>query len=146
MLVLKNYGIDVKGVLYDTMLAHYLIEPEGKHSMDWLAQQYLNYMPVSITELIGKKGKNQGNMRDVDEDEVTSYAAEDADITMRLKEKFDPILKANGLEELFDKVENPLIRVLTEMEFEGVRIDTESLAELSILLEKESQGDRKEGL
>lgn len=139
MLVLKNYGIDVKGVLYDTMLAHYLIEPEGKHSMDWLAQQYLNYMPVSITELIGKKGKNQGNMRDVDEDEVTSYASEDADITMRLKEKFDPILKTNGLEELFDKVENPLIRVLTEMEFEGVRIDTESLAELSILLEKESQ-------
>lgn len=139
MLVLKNYGIDVKGSLYDTMLAHYLIEPEGKHSMDWLAQQYLNYMPVSITELIGKKGKNQGNMRDVDEDEVTSYAAEDADITLKLKEKFDPILKANGLEELFDKVENPLIRVLTEMEFEGVRIDTESLAELSILLEKESQ-------
>jgi DNA polymerase I len=139
MLVLKNYGIDVKGTLYDTMLAHYLIEPEGKHSMDWLAQQYLNYMPVSITELIGKKGKNQGNMRDVDEDEVTSYAAEDADITLRLKEKFDPILKTNGLEELFDAVENPLIRVLTEMEFEGVRIDTESLAELSILLEKESQ-------
>jgi DNA polymerase-1 len=139
MLVLKNYGIEVKGTLYDTMLAHYLIEPEGKHSMDWLAQQYLNYMPVSITELIGKKGKNQGNMRDVDEDEVTSYASEDADITMRLKEKFDPILKTNGLEELFDQVENPLIRVLTEMEFEGVRIDTESLAELSILLEKESQ-------
>jgi DNA polymerase-1 len=139
MLVLKNYGIEVKGTLYDTMLAHYLIEPEGKHSMDWLAQQYLNYMPVSITELIGKKGKNQGNMRDVDEDEVTSYASEDADITMRLKEKFDPILKTNGLEELFDQVENPLIRVLTEMEFEGVRIDTGSLAELSILLEKESQ-------
>ncbi|MDO8968943.1 DNA polymerase I [Algoriphagus sp.] len=139
MLVLKNYGIDVKGTLYDTMLAHYLIEPEGKHSMDWLAQQYLNYMPVSITELIGKKGKNQGNMRDVDEDEVTAYAAEDADITLKLKEKFDPILKANGLESLFDDVENPLIRVLTEMEFEGVRIDTESLAELSVLLEKESQ-------
>lgn len=138
MLVLKNYGMDVKGLLYDTMLAHYLIEPEGKHSMDRLAQQYLNYMPVSITELIGKKGKNQGNMRDVDEDEVTSYASEDADITMRLKEKFDPILKTNGLQDLFDKVENPLIRVLTEMEFEGVRIDTGSLAELSILLEKES--------
>ena len=139
MLVLKNYGIDIKGTLYDTMLAHYLIEPEGKHSMDWLAQQYLHYMPVSITELIGKKGKNQGNMRDVDEDEVTSYAAEDADITLRLKEKFDPILKTNGLEDLFENVENPLIRVLTAMEFEGVRIDTESLAELSILLEKESQ-------
>ncbi len=139
MLVLKNYGIEVKGVLYDTMLAHYLIEPEGKHSMDWLAQQYLNYMPVSITELIGKKGKNQGNMRDVDEDEVTAYASEDADITLRLKEKFDPILKTNGLVELFDQVENPLIRVLTAMEFEGVRIDTESLAELSTLLETESQ-------
>ncbi len=139
MLVLKNYGIEVKGTLYDTMLAHYLIEPEGKHSMDWLAQQYLNYMPVSITELIGKKGKNQGNMRDVDEDEVTAYAAEDADITLRLKEKFDPILKNNGLEKLFDEVENPLIQVLAAMEFEGVRIDTESLAELSVLLETESQ-------
>jgi DNA polymerase I len=144
MLVLKNYGIEVKGKLYDTMLAHYLIEPEGRHSMDWLAQQYLNYKPVSITELIGKKGKNQGNMRDVDEDEVTAYAAEDADITLRLKEKFDPVIKSNGLEKLFDEVENPLIRVLTEMEFEGVRIDTESLAELSVLLEKESKEIEKQ--
>ena len=139
MLVLKNYGIEVKGTLYDTMLAHYLIEPEGKHGMDWLAQQYLHYKPVSITELIGKKGKGQGNMRDVDEDEVTAYAAEDADITLRLKEKFDPTLKANGLEKLFDEVENPLIRVLTDMEFEGVRIDTSSLAELSVALEEESK-------
>ena len=139
MLVLKNYGIEVKGTLYDTMLAHYLIEPEGKHGMDWLAQQYLHYKPVSITELIGKKGKGQGNMRDVDEDEVTAYAAEDADITLRLKEKFDPTLKANGLEKLFDEVENPLIRVLTDMEFEGVRIDTGSLAELSVALEEESK-------
>ncbi|MDX5337911.1 MAG: DNA polymerase I [Cyclobacteriaceae bacterium] len=139
MLVLKNYGIEVKGILYDTMLAHYLIEPEGKHSMDWLAQQYLNYQPVSITELIGKKGKNQGNMRDVDEDEVTAYASEDADITLQLKKKFDPILKSNGLEKLFDEVENPLIRVLTAMEFEGVKVDTESLAELSVALEEESK-------
>lgn len=138
ILVLKNYGIEVKGALYDTMLAHYLIEPEGKHSMDWLAEQYLNYKPVSITELIGKKGKNQGNMRDVDEDEVTGYASEDADITLRLKATFDPILKDNQLESLFSKVENPLINVLAAMEFEGVKIDTESLAELSILLEKES--------
>ncbi|SFO31437.1 DNA polymerase I [Algoriphagus ornithinivorans] len=138
LLVLKNYGIEVKGALYDTMLAHYLIEPEGKHSMDWLAEQYLNYKPVSITELIGKKGKNQGNMRDVDEDEVTSYAAEDADITLRLKEKFDPLLKENELENLFYKVENPLINVLTDMEFEGVKIDTDSLAELSQALEEES--------
>lgn len=144
MLVLKNYGIEVKGTLYDTMLAHYLIEPEGKHGMDWLAQQYLHYKPVSITELIGKKGKGQGNMRDVDEDEVTAYAAEDADITLRLKEKFDPTLKANGLEKLFDEVENPLIRVLTDMEFEGVRIDINSLAELSVLLERESKEIEKQ--
>lgn len=139
LLVLKNYQIDVKGVLYDTMLAHYLIEPEGKHGMDWLAEHYLNYKPVSITELIGKKGKNQGNMRDVDEDEVTAYASEDADITLQLKEKFDPILKENELEKLFNEVENPLIPVLTDMEFEGVKIDTASLAELSKALETESQ-------
>lgn len=139
MLVLKNYGIEVKGTLYDTMLAHYLIEPEGKHGMDWLAQQYLHYKPVSITELIGKKGKGQGNMRDVDEDEVTAYAAEDADITLRLKGKLDPIIQSNGLKKLFDEVENPLIRVLTDMEFEGVRIDTGSLAELSVALEEESK-------
>lgn len=138
LLILKNYGIEVKGDLYDTMLAHYLIEPEGKHSMDFLAEQYLNYKPVSITELIGKKGKNQGNMRDVEEDTVTAYAAEDADITLRLKEKFDPMLKENELEKLFYEVENPLIPVLTAMEFEGVRIDTGSLAELSKSLESES--------
>ena len=139
MLVLKNYGMEVKGKLYDTMLAHYLIEPEGKHSMDWLAQQYLSYKPVSIESLIGKKGKNQGNMRDVEVDDVVAYAAEDADITLKLKQKFDPIIKANGLEKLFFEVENPLIEVLTDMEFEGVKIDTESLAELSILLEDESK-------
>ncbi|WP_057937166.1 DNA polymerase I [Algoriphagus resistens] len=139
ILVLKNYGIDVKGVLYDTMLAHYLIDADGKHSMDWLAKQYLNYEPVSITELIGKKGKGQGNMREVDEDEVTAYASEDADITLRLKAEFDPLLKENNLTKLFDEVENPLINVLADMEFEGVRIDTESLAEMSVLLENESR-------
>ena len=138
ILVLKNYGIEVKGALYDTMLAHYLIEPEGKHSMDWLADQYLNYKTVSITDLIGKKGKNQGSMRDVDEDEVTGYAAEDADITLRLKAAFDPTLKENQLVKLFNEVENPLINVLADMEFEGIKINTESLAELSILLENES--------
>ncbi|TFV95564.1 DNA polymerase I [Algoriphagus kandeliae] len=139
LLVLRNYGIEVRGKLYDTMLAHYLIEPEGKHSMDYLAEQYLNYKPVSITELIGKKGKGQRNMRDVDEDTVTAYASEDADITLRLKEKFDPILKQNELEKLFYEVENPLIPVLTDMEFEGVRIDTHSLAELSKSLDEESK-------
>jgi len=139
LLVLKNYGIEVKGTLYDTLLAHYLIEPEGKHGMDWLAQQYLQYKPVSITELIGKKGKGQGNMRDVDEDEVSAYASEDADITLRLKGKLDPILLFNGLKKLVEEVENPLIRVLTDMAFEGVRIDTGSLAELSVSLEQESK-------
>lgn len=139
LLVLKNYGMDVKGKLYDTMLAHYLIEPEGKHSMDWLAQQYLNYRPVSIESLIGKKGKNQGNMRDVEVDEVVAYAAEDADITLKLKQEFDPIIKSNGLDKLLHEVENPLIRVLTDMEFEGVKIDTESLAEMSVLLDEESK-------
>ncbi|TVP46033.1 MAG: DNA polymerase I [Mongoliibacter sp.] len=138
LLVLKNYGMQVRGKLYDTMLAHYLIEPEGKHSMDWLAQQYLNYKPVSIESLIGKKGKNQGNMRDVDVDEVVAYAAEDADITLKLKQKLDPLVKENGVEKLLLEVENPLIQVLTEMEFEGVRIDTESLAEMSQELERES--------
>jgi DNA polymerase I len=139
LLVLKNYGMEVKGPLYDTMLAHYLIEPEGKHSMDWLAQQYLNYKPVSIESLIGKKGKNQGNMRDVDVDEVVAYASEDADITLRLKQEFDPLIKKNNLEKLLHEVENPLIKVLADMEFEGVRIDTDSLAELSTLLENESK-------
>lgn len=139
LLVLKNYGIEVKGVLYDTMLAHYLIEPEGKHSMDWLAEYYLNYKTVSIESLIGKKGKNQGSMRDVSEDEVTPYASEDADITLKLKKVFDPLLKENHLEKLFFEVENPLINVLTAMEFEGIRIDTDALAELSIELENESK-------
>jgi DNA polymerase-1 len=139
LLVLKNYQVEVKGVLYDTMLAHYLIDPDAKHSMDWLAENYLNYKTVSITELIGKKGKNQGSMRDVDEDEATAYASEDADVTLRLKSEFDPLLKESNLEKLFSEVENPLIEVLTEMEFEGIRINTESLAEMSISLEKESK-------
>ncbi|WP_339903632.1 DNA polymerase I [uncultured Cyclobacterium sp.] len=139
ILVLMNYGIAVKGKLYDTMLAHYLIEPEGKHSMDWLAEQYLNYKPVSIESLIGKKGKNQGNMGDVDPDEVAPYASEDADITLQLKTKFDPIIKENKLEKLLLEVESPLIDVLAAMEFEGVKIDTESLKEMSLSLEKESK-------
>ncbi|AEL25835.1 DNA polymerase I [Cyclobacterium marinum] len=139
ILVLMNYGIAVKGKLYDTMLAHYLIEPEGKHSMDWLAEQYLNYKPVSIESLIGKKGKNQGNMGDVDPDEVAPYASEDADITLQLKTKFDPIIKENKLEKLLLEVESPLIGVLAAMEFEGVKIDTDSLKEMSLSLEKESK-------
>nr|MBI1230407.1 DNA polymerase I [Cytophagales bacterium] len=139
LLVLRNYGLSVKGPLYDTMLAHYLIEPEGKHSMDWLSEQYLNYKPVSIESLIGKKGKNQGNMRDVDVDEVVEYASEDADITLQLKHKLDPQVKENKVEKLFHEVENPLIPVLMAMEFEGVRINTEALSELSKVLDEESK-------
>ncbi|WP_200975250.1 DNA polymerase I [Echinicola sp. 20G] len=137
VLVLKNYGIEVKGTFYDTMLAHYLIEPEGKHGMDWLAEHYLNYKPVSIESLIGKKGKNQGNMRDVDVDKVVEYASEDADITLQLAQKLNPDLQDRGLEKLFYEVETPLIPVLAAMEFEGVRLDKESLADLSTSLEKE---------
>ncbi|HSI77968.1 MAG TPA: DNA polymerase I [Lunatimonas sp.] len=139
LLVLRNYGISVKGALYDTMLAHYLIEPEGKHSMDWLSEQYLNYKPVSIESLIGKKGKNQGNMRDVAVDEVVEYASEDADITLQLKHKLDPQVKENKVEKLFHEVENPLIHVLMAMEFEGVKINTEALSELSKVLDEESK-------
>ncbi|WP_162341068.1 DNA polymerase I [Cyclobacterium salsum] len=139
ILVLMNYGVSVAGKLYDTMLAHYLIEPEGKHSMDWMAEQYLRYKPVSIESLIGKKGKNQGNMRDVDPEVVVDYAAEDADITLLLKKELDPIIKENKLEKLLHEVESPLIEVLAAMEFEGVKIDTESLREMSGELETESK-------
>jgi len=135
LLVLKNYGIEVKGVLFDTMLAHYLIAPEGSHSMDWLAQQYLNYDPVPIESLIGKKGKGQGNMRDMVIDDVVEYASEDADITLRLKKKLEPEIKKDNLKKLFLEVETPLIPVLAAMEFEGIRINTDSLAEMSIALD-----------
>ena len=135
LLVLKNYGIEVRGKLICTMLAHYLIAPEGRHSMDWLAQQYLNYDPVPIENLIGKKGKGQGNMRDMLIADVVDYASEDADITLRLKKKLEPELQKDHLEKLFLDVETPLIPVLAAMEFEGIRIDTESLLEMSADLE-----------
>jgi len=135
LLVLKNYGVEVKGVLFDTMLAHYLIAPEGRHSMDWLAQQYLNYDPVPIESLIGKKGKGQASMRDMLIDDVVEYASEDADITLRLKKKLEPEIKKDNLKKLFLEVETPLIPVLAAMEFEGIRINTDSLAEMSIELD-----------
>jgi DNA polymerase-1 len=139
LLVLKNYGLEVRGTLFDTMLAHYLIAPEGRHSMDWLAQQYLNYDPVPIESLIGKKGKTQGNMRDMSVDEVVEYAAEDADITLQLKKKLEPEIKKDNLQRLFLDIETPLIPVLAAMEFEGIKINMESLADLSLQLEKESR-------
>jgi DNA polymerase I len=131
ILVLKNYGIQVKGPLFDTMIAHYLLEPDMRHNMDVLAQTYLNYRPVSIEELIGKKGVSQGNMRDVELSKIVDYASEDADVTLQLKQYFAPLLKEQALEKLFNDVETPLCQVLADMEFDGVRIDTDVLKEYS---------------
>ncbi len=131
ILVLKNYGIEVKGPLFDTMIAHYLLEPDMRHNMDVLAQTYLNYRPVSIEELIGKKGVSQGNMRDVELSKIVDYASEDADVTLQLKAYFAPLLKEQNLEKLFNEVETPLCQVLADMEFDGVRIDTTVLKEYS---------------
>jgi DNA polymerase-1 len=138
-LVLKWYGIEPKGPLFDTMLAHYVIEPEGKRNMDLLSAQFLGYEPVHIEELIGKKGKGQGNMRDVALEKIKDYAAEDADITLQLKQTFYPQLAAKAVEKVFYEVENPLVRVLTDMEFEGIRVDMEFLREYSKELEREAR-------
>ncbi|HEV2483679.1 MAG TPA: DNA polymerase I [Puia sp.] len=139
LLVLKWYGVTPKGRLFDTMLAHYVLEPEGKRGMDQLSAQYLAYEPVHIEELIGKKGKTQGNMRDVQLDKITEYAAEDADITLQLKHIFLPQLKTKEVERVFYEVENPLVKVLTDMEFEGIRVDTEFLLEYSKELDREAR-------
>ncbi len=138
MLVMKWYGIELKGNLFDTMLAHYVIEPEGRRNMDLLSAQYLSYEPVHIEELIGKKGKGQGNMRDVAFEKIKDYAAEDADITLQLKSKFEPLLKTKVVEKVFAEVEVPLVEVLTEMEFTGVRIDEPFLKEYSLQLDMEA--------
>ncbi len=137
--VLQNYDISVKGKLFDTMIAHYLINAESKHSMDFLAEKYLQYQPISIETLIGKKGASQGNMRDVSLEIVAEYAAEDADITFQLAEKLRPELQKIQNEKLFYEVETPLIQVLCTMERNGVSIDVETLRESSISLEKEIQ-------
>ncbi len=139
LLILKRHGIEVKGSIFDTMLAHYLIEPEGRRNMDLLSVKYLSYQPVSIEELIGKKGKNQSNMRDVPLDKITDYAAEDADITLQLKHVFEPLVKAKQVENIFNKIENPLVKVLLQMEFEGIKIDTHFLNEYSLELEKQAR-------
>ncbi|MEO6733354.1 MAG: DNA polymerase I, partial [Ferruginibacter sp.] len=139
LLILKWYGFTLTGNIFDTMLAHYVLEPEGKRNMDALSAKYLGYMPVSITELIGKKGKGQGNMRDVEIDKIKEYAAEDADITLQLKHVFLPQLKTKSVEKVFYKVENPLVKVLADMEFEGIRIDQSFLSEYSKQLETEAK-------
>lgn len=139
MLVLTWYGITIEGALFDTMLAHYVIDPDGKRSMDVLSAQYLGYEPVPIEELIGKKGKQQGNMRDVELEKIKDYAAEDADITLQLKLVLEPELKAKEVEKVFYEVENPLVKVLAAMEFEGVKIDTRFLNLYAAELEKEAK-------
>lgn len=135
-LVLKWYGIDIHAKVFDTMIAHYLLEPELRHNMDYMAETYLKYQTVPITSLIGKKGKNQGSMRDVPLDKITQYASEDADITYRLYEYLQPRLAEEKLEELYWNVEAPLIAVLTEMEYQGIRLDKEYLNQYSQELEE----------
>ena len=129
--VLKNYGIEIKGSMFDDMIAHYLIQPELRHNMDYMAEIYLHYQTVHIEELIGPKGKGQKNMRDLEPEAVYEYAAEDADITLKLKNVLEPKLKELNLEELFQKIEMPLVPVLADMEMTGVRLDTKALQETS---------------
>jgi len=129
--VMLNYGVEVKGKLFDTMLAHYLINPDMRHNMDVLSETYLNYTPISITELIGKKGKNQLNMRQVPLDKQTEYAVEDADVTFQLAQHFAPELKETETDKLFTDIEVPLLRVLADMEREGINLDETYLKDLS---------------
>ncbi|WP_264560280.1 DNA polymerase I [Flavobacterium sp. N2270] len=129
--ILANYGVSVKGKLFDTMIAHYLINPDMRHNMDILSETYLKYSPKSIEELIGKKGKNQKSMREIAVEEVKEYAVEDADITFQLKEHFQPILEKVGTKKLFDEIEIPLVEVLAAMEREGIRLDVDFLNTMS---------------
>jgi len=135
--VIQNYGVEVKGKLFDTMLAHYLINPDMRHNMDVLAETYLNYTPVSITELIGKKGKNQLSMREVPLEKQTEYAVEDADITYQLAQQFRPELSEAKTDKLFEEIEIPLLRVLADMEREGIHLDKNFLNELSVALDRD---------
>lgn len=143
LLLLKWYQTELAGPVYDTMLAHYVAEPEGRRSMDLLAAQYLGYQPISITELIGKKGKDQGNMRDVVIEKIKDYAAEDADITLQLKHKLAPIVLDRKVDRVLNEAENPLVKVLTAMEFEGVRIDENFLNDYSKHLDQDASAAEK---
>ena len=142
--VLMKYGVRLAGKMFDTMLAHYVIQPELRHNMDYLAEIYLNYKTIHIDELIGPKGKNQKNMRDLRPQDVYEYAAEDADVTLKLKNKLEDELKKYGAEELFYNIEMPLMPVLAEMEMNGVTIDTQSLADTSDVLTKRMEEVEKE--
>jgi DNA polymerase-1 len=131
MIVLHNYGVEVKGEIFDTMVAHYILSPELRHNMDYMAEILLNYKTVKIEELIGEKGKGQKNMRDLDPRSISDYACEDADVTLKLKHVLEQKLEEGGLKELFTEVEMPLVPVLANMEENGARVDTEALKEIS---------------
>ena len=135
--VLLKYGVEVKGKLFDTMLAHYLLQPDMNHSMNFLSETYLNYRPISIESLIGKKGKNQKTMREVDKSELVKYAAEDADVTWQLMQKFSPLMDQKEVRTLFEKIEMPLVPVLSAMENNGVSLNSNTLKDLSVDLEHE---------
>ena len=139
LLMLKWYDVEIKGELFDTMLAHYVIEPDGKRSMDILSEKFLGYEPVHIEELIGKKGKTQGSMRDAEIEKIKEYAGEDADITLQLKNVFVPLLKSKEVEKVFNEVENPLVKVLVDMEYEGIKVDVDFLNDYSKELEKDAK-------
>ena len=129
--VVNRYDVDVKGPQFDTMIAHYLLSPDGRHSMDRLAEYYLKYKPISIETLIGKKGKNQKSMADIPQEQITDYACEDADITWQLKVLFEPEIQKEHLKQLFYEMEMPLVSVLKNMEVEGINLDTEGLTHFS---------------
>ena len=135
VLVLRNYGIHVKGPFFDTMLAHYLLQPDQRHNMNFLSEQLLQYVPVSIEELIGPKGRGQRNMRSVEIELIKEYAAEDADITWQLFQKLEPEIRKSGMISLAERIEMPLIDVLADMESAGVALDTEALSKLSSVLQ-----------
>jgi DNA polymerase-1 len=135
--VLDKYGVVIQGPIFDTMIAHYLMQPEGKHNMDFLAELYLSYKPISIESLIGKKGKGQGSMADLSPEEVKDYACEDADITMQLKTLFEPEMQKSHLKDLFYKLEMPLVLVLKDMELEGIKIDVSGLQQYASSLDHE---------
>lgn len=142
--VLRRYGVELRGRMFDTMLAHYLIQPELHHNMDYMAETLLGYQTIHIEELIGTKGKNQKSMRDLQPSQIYEYAAEDADITLKLKNILEPKLKEAGAEQLFWEIEMPLVPVLAEMEMTGIRIDTKSLKETSrIFNERMAEYERK---
>ena len=135
--IVEKYGVEVKGPLFDTMIAHYLITPEGKHNMDYLSELYLQYKPISIETLIGKKGKNQGNMGDLEPEKIVDYACEDSDITFQLKQKFEPEIKKDHLQNLFYNMEMPLVKVLKDMEMAGINLDVPALKSFSEELAKD---------